>query len=198
MAAENETSSWRVRPGLSPVPMSFASVNIRECAFESDAPAPGAPLGSVPRATSPVAFFVESGFATLAVDVPSQPARAMLAAKNNRSHLEIAPCVQICAVLRMLSDMDPRCSGRLQSRPAWAPSTRCKGNQLVKALGAAHPSTRARFHHGRAGGHFEYEKSRPRRSASGRSGRKEIKHFNYVSRQKPLSLTNQLLGAARA
>jgi hypothetical protein len=34
----------------------------------------------------------------------------MLAAKNNRSHLDITPCVQRCAVLRMLSDTDPRCS----------------------------------------------------------------------------------------
>jgi hypothetical protein len=59
-----------------------------------------------------VAFFVESGLATVAVGVPSQPARAiMLAAKNNRSHLDITQCVQICAVLRMLSDTP--CSGTL-------------------------------------------------------------------------------------
>jgi hypothetical protein len=47
-----------------------------------------------------VAFFVESGLATVAAGLPSQPVTAiMLAAKNNRSHLDITPCVQISAVL---------------------------------------------------------------------------------------------------
>jgi len=35
----------------------------------------------------------------------------MLAAKNKRRHLDITPCVQICGVLRILSDTDPSCSG---------------------------------------------------------------------------------------
>jgi len=91
----------------------------------------------VPRAISAVTFFVESGTATVAGGLASQPARAItLAAKNNGSHLDIAPRVQVWAVLRMLSDTDP-CSEALQRRPAWAPNTRCKGNQLVKARGLA-------------------------------------------------------------
>jgi hypothetical protein len=74
-----------------------------------------------------VAFFVESGLATVAVGILSQPPSAiMLAAKNNRSHLGIRQSVQTFAVLRMSSDTDPSCSGALRRRPAWAPSTRCK------------------------------------------------------------------------
>jgi hypothetical protein len=47
-----------------------------------------------------VAFFVESGVTTVAEGLPSQPARAiMLAAKNNRSRLDITQSVQICEVL---------------------------------------------------------------------------------------------------
>jgi hypothetical protein len=91
----------------------------------------------VPRATSAAAFFVESGLATVAAGLPSQPARAIMpAAKNNRSHLDITPCVQVCAVLRMFSDMDPRCSGALQRRPAWAPSTRWKAESTGQVAGS--------------------------------------------------------------
>src|SRR5499426_4437051 len=108
IAAAYEISSWRLRPGLSrTVAVSCAPANIREWATKSDAPEPCAPSGSVPRATSPVAFFVEAGLATVAVGLASQPARAIIqAVKHNRSHLDITQCVRICAVLRMLSDTD--------------------------------------------------------------------------------------------
>src|SRR5437016_4507963 len=116
IAAEYEISSWRLRPGLSPtVAVSFAPADTREGATGSDAPAPCAPSGFVPRVTSAVAFFVESGLATVAAGLASQPARAiMLAAKNNGSHLGITPCVQACAMLRMLSDTDPGAPGRYE------------------------------------------------------------------------------------
>ena len=111
--------------------VSFAPANIRECVTESGAPAPCAPSGSVPRATSPAAFFVESGLAAVAVGFPSQPARAIMpAAKNNRRHLDITPCVQICAVLRLLYDTDPGVMN------VGAEVLAGKRSQLVKALGA--------------------------------------------------------------
>src|SRR5262249_15805869 len=75
---------------------------------------------------------------TVAVGLASEPARAtMLAAKkNNSSHLDITRCVQICAVLRMLSDMDPRCSGTRQRRPAWAPSTHWNAESAGQGAGS--------------------------------------------------------------
>jgi hypothetical protein len=60
----------------------------------------------------------------------------MPAVKNNRGHLDITPCVQMCAVLRMLSDTDPRRSGRYKGDRRGRRVLAGKLNQLVKALGA--------------------------------------------------------------
>jgi hypothetical protein len=53
----------------------------------------------------------------------------MLAAKNNRRHLDITPCVQVCAVLRLLYDTDP--GVMIVAAEVLAG----KRSQLVKALG---------------------------------------------------------------
>ena len=54
----------------------------------------------------------------------------MLTAKNNRRHLDITQCVQICAVLRLLYDPDPGVM------IVGAEVLAGKRSQLVKALGA--------------------------------------------------------------
>jgi hypothetical protein len=105
----------------------------------------------------------------------------MLAAKNNGSHLDITPWMQVRAVLRMLSDMDPRCSGAFQRRPAWAPNTHCNANQLINARGLALRLAPDFIMAGWAG------------ISNMKSQAKEIAHF-----RNPLSLINQRLGAAPA
>jgi hypothetical protein len=60
----------------------------------------------------------------------------MLAAKNNSGHLDITPCVPVFAVLPMLSDTNPRCSGRCKGDRRERRVLAGKRNQTVKALGA--------------------------------------------------------------
>src|SRR4029077_18888157 len=59
--------------------------------------------------------------------------------KNNSSHLDITPCVQVCAVQRMLTDTDPRAPGRYKGDRRVRRVLAGKRNQLVKSLGAFEP-----------------------------------------------------------